>query len=112
MFFLSTGPTGGRSKVVKEEQTDLHIEAPPSAAKPGAKPHARREVLVRQIIETTSIELLNRPSEWSAPCWKAACCEVSSSCHNALTAVWTLCTMHHIDGHMLCYLAYTVHCSC
>ncbi|WIA30581.1 hypothetical protein OEZ86_000664 [Tetradesmus obliquus] len=57
------GPTGARSKVVKEE----HAEAP---AADGSK---SREILVQQSVEVTRMQLHAQSPEWAAPCWKNAC---------------------------------------
>lgn len=73
-----TGPTGARSKVVKEEQTEVQVEVPAPPNRPGSKPHVRKEFHVQQTVELSSIELLARQPEWSAPCWKNTCSEVSS----------------------------------
>lgn len=69
---LLAGPTGARSKVVKEE----HAEAP---AADGSK---SREILVQQSVEVTRMQLHAQSPEWAAPCWKNACKQVMPcSCH-------------------------------
>jgi hypothetical protein len=60
------GPTGARSKVIKEE----HAEVP---AADGSK---SREILVQQSVEVTRMQLHAQSPEWAAPCWKNACKQV------------------------------------
>jgi hypothetical protein len=60
------GPTGARSKVVKEEHTEV----------PAADGSKSREILVQQSVEVTRMQLHAQSPEWAAPCWKNACKQV------------------------------------
>jgi hypothetical protein len=60
------GPTGARSKVVKEDHTEV----------PAADGSKSREILVQQSVEVTRMQLHTQSPEWAAPCWKNACKQV------------------------------------